>query len=47
MGQPTGNSEAAGAYTYVIGYDRSAPMGEHVKLFDVTVDLEPEAAAGT
>jgi hypothetical protein len=47
VGQPTGNSEAAGAYTYVIGYDRSAPMGEHVKLFDVTVDLEPEAAAGT
>jgi hypothetical protein len=47
VGQPTGNSAAAGAYTYLVGYDRSAPIGEQVELFDVTVDLEPEAAAGT
>ena len=39
--QPTGNSEAAGAYTYVVGYDHSAPMGEQVEHFDVMVDLEP------
>ena len=46
VGQPTGNSEAAGAYTYVVGYDRSAPMGEQVEQLDVVVDVEPEAAAG-
>jgi hypothetical protein len=45
--QPTGNSEAAGAYTYVVGYDRSAPVGEQVEPLDVTVDFESEAAAGT
>ena len=41
VGQPTGNSEAAGAYTYVVGYDHSAPMGEQVEQLDVAIDLEP------
>jgi hypothetical protein len=40
-GQPTEGSEAAGAYTYVVGYDRGAPMGEQVEQLDVAVDVEP------
>lgn len=47
MAQSAGNSEEAGVYTYVVGYDHNAPMGERVEQVDVTVDLEPEAAAGT
>jgi hypothetical protein len=41
VGQPTGSSDAAGAYTYVVGYDRSAPMGEQVEQVDVGADGEP------
>ena len=37
--QPTGNSEAAGTYTYVVGYDHSAPLGEQVEQLDVRVDV--------
>lgn len=32
--QPTGNTEAAGTYTYPVGYDHSAPLGEQVEQLD-------------
>ena len=38
---PTGNSQAAAVYTYVVGYDRSAPQGEQVEQVDVVADIEP------
>ena len=41
VGQPTGSGDAAGAYTYVVGYDGSAPMGEQVEQVDVGGDGEP------
>ncbi len=38
---PTGSSRAAGAYTFVVGYDRGAPLGEQVEQLDVVADVAP------
>lgn len=39
--QPSGRSETAGVYTFVVGYDRSAPPGLQVEQVDVVAEDEP------
>jgi hypothetical protein len=43
-GLPAGNGDPAGAYTYVVGYNPSAPIGQQVAQLEVMVDGDSQQA---